>query len=1579
MHKLQSNEAAEKVNMTGDSSNTTSITVSSSNPNTASSTTSITASSSNPSTESSTTSNTASSTTSNTASSTTSITASSTTSITASNTTPKNDAWIKSQGRRYGGALEVKLDLHQPLDFQIVDMCVLDPTQIRSTNQAYDERLQQDTFYQENDRFHQSRVEGEYDDKQNVIHTRQCQVVMFGRTREGNSVAARVPFEPFIFIHHPAVYWNDRQQRSFNEFVGKVLNLNYQSRHFHTERVVRKRLYGWVPEKTQSGGYRTQEIPLLKVYLPNESKMRHLIQILYSKHIIADINHGREVKLSVWEGRVSTVHKFCDSTKVVPSGWVRINQYMKPKEYLSHAQIECLANIKQMAPLLQERAIAPILIASVDAEMYSGRILNSSLSANERPFPNSLCPLDKIICIGTSLWRYGSSQIDRYVFCLSDVNPDLVANATVFTFATEDELLKAWRDFITCQADPDCIIGYNICDFDWKYMALRADHRYQQTTTTSHAEADLADDDDEEKEIKVDSSDQKFNCYNDLPSEQSQEDPNNRFVISHTPTRFFRLARLIFAKTDLRIALFKSAAYGERKSYHLDMVGRFVLDLLTYVRRELKLASYKLSDVSLQVLLPKAVKIATKFKSWAEYTPEEKTQYESCKKIDMPPQQLFQSFDQGPDGRARIASYCATDCDLPIKIGQKMMVIPNLIEMSRVTYTSLPEIINRGQQIKVFNQLVLEAHRMGFVMNTQPLRKFDTYQGATVLDPEIGFHGSPVAVLDFASLYPSIIRAHNLCFSTLVTEAKYQNLPGVAYDVIEISGVNHYFVKTAIQKGVLPSLEENLLAARKQVKKEMKTCSPDIYYILDGKQLAIKVSCNSVYGFTGAQNGMYPCPEIAAAVTTIGRRMIEKSKQYIESHYDKLASPTDPQKLLPPTRVLYGDSVMPHTAVMIKYRDQLQILRIDTLYDTLTSQPVVESSEKAYACATPLDYAVWTEQGWTPLHYVMKHHVHKKLYRIITRRGIVEVTADHSLLDEQGQCLRPADIIPGVTRLLHYKPTTNYGIPRPRQQKFQHESTPAQDSAPEQKQSIMPDAQSSYEDMADFYYWGLETGLIHFESTNWTSLWQASRLQQGSFLSGFMTSLDTYPTKTLSWQFASQTELQSVIVTLDLLGHHNYSLNWNSTTQYYILTIYHSTLILPESLLHEHTVLHVEEIIQESGGYVYDLTTHNHHFHAGVGRLVVHNTDSVMIQFPVTSDEAGLKQAFIWAQEAAQSITQIFRTDTGSDAITLEFEKVYWPYLLLKKKGYGAIKFETPNIKAGQFDVKGLELVRRDWCVATQMFMDTTLRMLLMDRNVAGAQSYIKTMCQRMIDNELDINLFVMSKELKSQYKNPNTQLHLSVAKKIAARNAGAQPRTGDRVPFVICKCPHKVKFVAEQAEDPTYAVENKIPLDFLYYIQKQIAPPISRLFAPIMKRPEELFEDAIRQIQNEYNGFTRQGIRTFFADRGLIVTHTITTTLSLKPPESSQPTQDTQPPMSVSNSHTTPDTTTKTTTTTTTTKSPRSAWDAMMPSFNAPNIKRTRHNPTPVESSRRTKNPRVAAPTPTTTNAFELFKKNMF
>lgn len=140
----------------------------------------------------------------------------------------------------------------------------------------------------------------------------------------------------------------------------------------------------------------------------------------------------------------------------------------------------------------------------------------------------------------------------------------------------------------------------------------------------------------------------------------------------------------------------------------------------------------------------------------------------------------------------------------------------------------------------------------------------EQFEGATVIEPKRGYYNDPIATLDFSSLYPSIIMAHNLCYTSLLTVAKKKEL-NVQEGQITTTPSNSLFVKSTVRKGILPEILENLLAARKKAKAELKQeTDPLKQKVLDGRQYALKVSANSVYGFTGAQMGKLPCLEISA-------------------------------------------------------------------------------------------------------------------------------------------------------------------------------------------------------------------------------------------------------------------------------------------------------------------------------------------------------------------------------------------------------------------------------------------------------------------------------------------------------------------------------------------------------------------------------------------------------------------------------------------------------------------------------------------------------------------------------------------
>ena len=217
-------------------------------------------------------------------------------------------------------------------------------------------------------------------------------------------------------------------------------------------------------------------------------------------------------------------------------------------------------------------------------------------------------------------------------------------------------------------------------------------------------------------------------------------------------------------------------------------------------------------------------------------------------------------------------------------------------------------LLTRGQQIKVVSQLLRKAKGEGLLMPTMKPSTGADFEGALVIEPKKGYYDVPIATLDFTSLYPSIMMAHNLCYTTYLTPE--QKRFELKEDEYIRTPVGSYFVKSSKRKGLLPVILEDLLNARKKAKNDLKNeTDPFKRKVLDGRQLALKISANSVYGFTGAQVGKLPCLAISTSVTAFGRQMIDQTKNFVEANFTlEKGFPADAE-------VVYGDT----DSVMVKF------------------------------------------------------------------------------------------------------------------------------------------------------------------------------------------------------------------------------------------------------------------------------------------------------------------------------------------------------------------------------------------------------------------------------------------------------------------------------------------------------------------------------------------------------------------------------------------------------------------------------------------------------------------------------------
>ena len=341
---------------------------------------------------------------------------------------------------------------------------------------------------------------------------------------------------------------------------------------------------------------------------------------------------------------------------------------------------------------------------------------------------------------------------------------------------------------------------------------------------------------------------------------------------------FFNMGKLKDSPSELVLKKLSSSALGDNFLKLMPMSGRFIFDLFHEVKKGYKLDSYKLNEVS--------------------------KLYLGDQKIDMSPKEMFARYKEGdPKKLGEVAEYCIKDTLLPHRLLKKLCILLNLLEMAKATWVPLCFLVERGQQIKVFSQLSKKARELGYMVPTIKYGALpeEPYEGATVLDAQKGAYYTPITALDFEALYPSIMMAHNLCYSTYVMdERRYGNVPGVTYETFKIGEKVYKFAQGV--PSLLPAILLELKQFRKKAKRDMAAATGSMKEVYNGKQLAYKVSMNSVYGFTGAGKGILPCVPIASTTTSRGRGMIEETKNYVEANF-------------PGAKVRYGDT----DSVMVEF------------------------------------------------------------------------------------------------------------------------------------------------------------------------------------------------------------------------------------------------------------------------------------------------------------------------------------------------------------------------------------------------------------------------------------------------------------------------------------------------------------------------------------------------------------------------------------------------------------------------------------------------------------------------------------
>ena len=289
--------------------------------------------------------------------------------------------------------------------------------------------------------------------------------------------------------------------------------------------------------------------------------------------------------------------------------------------------------------------------------------------------------------------------------------------------------------------------------------------------------------------------------------------------------------------------------------------------------------------------------------------------------------------------RSRVIVHYMTKAQTSLDILYKLDIIGRTSEMARLIGIDFYSILWRGSQFRVESVMLRITKPHNYILlspsksEVQAQRPLDTQ--ALTLEPKSGFYGeSPVVVLDFQSLYPSLIIAYNMCYSTCIGSLNGSDgkNPGVSPIHTRLGALERYaapektlrsfiddksahmasngtmFVAENTRRGILPQMLEEILNTRIMVKKELKAARKNsekvLSRILDARQYALKMISNVTYGYVSASfSGRMPCSDIADAIVQTGRDQLDKAMHVVE---DRGVEKAEFQDVV--DEIIYGDT-----------------------------------------------------------------------------------------------------------------------------------------------------------------------------------------------------------------------------------------------------------------------------------------------------------------------------------------------------------------------------------------------------------------------------------------------------------------------------------------------------------------------------------------------------------------------------------------------------------------------------------------------------------------------------------------------
>ena len=320
--------------------------------------------------------------------------------------------------------------------------------------------------------------------------------------------------------------------------------------------------------------------------------------------------------------------------------------------------------------------------------------------------------------------------------------------------------------------------------------------------------------------------------------------------------------------------------WGFNHTSTIRVTGRHMINIWRAMRGELNLLQYTMENVVFHLLHRRV----------PHYTYQDLTRWFKAEK---------------PNDLAKVLNYYISRVQLDLEILEQNELIPRTSEQARLLGVDFFSVFSRGSQFKVESLMFRIAKPESYLLPS-PSRKQVGQQNALeclplVMEPQSDFYNSPLLVLDFQSLYPSVMIAYNYCYSTFLGRVVHwrgqnkmgftdykreQRLLELLKDQVNIAPNGIMYAKPDLRKSLLAKMLGEILETRVMVKSGMKVDKEDkaLQCLLNNRQLALKLIANVTYGYTSASfSGRMPCSEIADSIVQTGRETLEKAIALIHS------------------------------------------------------------------------------------------------------------------------------------------------------------------------------------------------------------------------------------------------------------------------------------------------------------------------------------------------------------------------------------------------------------------------------------------------------------------------------------------------------------------------------------------------------------------------------------------------------------------------------------------------------------------------------------------------------------------------